>query len=55
MAMTRYLSPSLAATYGEIIPAEILVTLHESWPAEASQEDRITAISLMARMVTQQG
>ena len=55
LAMTRYLSPSLAAIHGEIIPAEILVTLHESWRAEASQEDRITAISLMARMVTQQG
>lgn len=55
LTMTRYLSPSLAAAYGEIIPAEILVTLHESWHAEASQEDRITAISLMARMVTQQG
>src|SRR5215213_2946928 len=34
LAMTRYLSPSLAATHGNIIPAEILVTLHETWDTD---------------------
>ena len=55
LTMTRYLSPSLAATYGNIIPAEILVTLHETWDTDPSQPERIPAFSLMARMVTQQG
>ncbi len=55
LAMTRYLSPSLAATHGNIIPAEILVTLHETWNADPSQPERITAISLMTRLATQQG
>jgi hypothetical protein len=54
LSMTRYLSPSLAAAYDNIIPAEILVTLHESWPANGEPE-RATAVSLIARMVTQQG
>jgi hypothetical protein len=54
LTMTRYLSPSLASRYDGIIPAEILVTLHESWP-DSGEPERATAISLMVRMVTQQG
>ncbi|MGH2531115.1 MAG: hypothetical protein ACRDJW_02300 [Thermomicrobiales bacterium] len=51
----RYVSESLGGAYGGAVPAEILVIYHERWDDAAETGSRVTAVSIMSRMITQQG
>ena len=55
LVMTRYVSDALGVRSAGAVPPEILVTLHKTWDDGDGSDDRVTAVSIMARTVTQRG